>query len=227
MAPAGRTRSGREDSNLRPLDPQSSALTKLRHGPGLERRTYQTSVCPDSAEPDHPAWPPRRGFTFLKRAPSSEALASLAGAWGPARRREGRGHDYEDPTAHVRGHHGFLRAVGRRCGHHLVIRSGRADGGSAEPRSRRPLLRLRRDAAEPDRCQERLPAQLRRTPDRSLVEREHQPRPRQRQHRGEVERVEQQRDPLWPGRHRGDADAEARAARSTASSSRASDSISR
>ena len=26
--------SGREDSNLRPLDPQSSALTKLRHGPG-------------------------------------------------------------------------------------------------------------------------------------------------------------------------------------------------
>ena len=43
MAPDLRfSRSGREDSNLRPLDPQSSALTKLRHGPGLERRTYQT-----------------------------------------------------------------------------------------------------------------------------------------------------------------------------------------
>ena len=45
----GVSRSGREDSNLRPLDPQSSALTKLRHGPGLERRTYQTGTIPDTA----------------------------------------------------------------------------------------------------------------------------------------------------------------------------------
>src|SRR6187200_3311068 len=43
--------SGREDSNLRPLDPQSSALTKLRHGPGLERRTYQTPPSPQPAGP--------------------------------------------------------------------------------------------------------------------------------------------------------------------------------
>ncbi len=31
---SSRTQSGREDSNLRPLDPQSSALTRLRYAPG-------------------------------------------------------------------------------------------------------------------------------------------------------------------------------------------------
>ena len=32
--------SGREDSNLRPLDPQSSALTRLRYAPGLSRSRF-------------------------------------------------------------------------------------------------------------------------------------------------------------------------------------------
>jgi hypothetical protein len=31
---ASQSQSGREDSNLRPLDPQSSALTRLRYAPG-------------------------------------------------------------------------------------------------------------------------------------------------------------------------------------------------
>ena len=32
--------SGRADSNRRPLDPQSSALTKLRHGPSASTREF-------------------------------------------------------------------------------------------------------------------------------------------------------------------------------------------
>ena len=62
MAPDLRfSRSGREDSNLRPLDPQSSALTKLRHGPGLERRTYQTPP----GRPSQPELPPSRATRRL------------------------------------------------------------------------------------------------------------------------------------------------------------------
>ena len=37
VAFASQDQSGREDSNLRPLDPQSSALTRLRYAPGLSR----------------------------------------------------------------------------------------------------------------------------------------------------------------------------------------------
>ena|GEM_PF-5939976 len=36
-----RTQSGREDSNLRPLDPQSSALTRLRYAPSLPRAPWR------------------------------------------------------------------------------------------------------------------------------------------------------------------------------------------
>ena len=40
-----RTQSGREDSNLRPLDPQSSALTRLRYAPGHCYREEIRSQC--------------------------------------------------------------------------------------------------------------------------------------------------------------------------------------
>jgi hypothetical protein len=36
-----RTQSGREDSNLRPLDPQSSALTRLRYAPSVPRAPWR------------------------------------------------------------------------------------------------------------------------------------------------------------------------------------------
>src|SRR5690606_110976 len=62
-SPAGFFRwSGRLDSNQRPLPPQGSALTKLRHAPTTDRRHYSTTcrrgnqspVCP----PSSPVTPP-------------------------------------------------------------------------------------------------------------------------------------------------------------------------
>jgi hypothetical protein len=44
-----RTQSGREDSNLRPLDPQSSALTRLRYAPGHHSRPLRSPF----GEADH------------------------------------------------------------------------------------------------------------------------------------------------------------------------------
>src|SRR5664280_211498 len=47
--PSRRTRSGRADSNCRPLDPQSSALTRLRYAPTVQRAQNGHAGRPESS----------------------------------------------------------------------------------------------------------------------------------------------------------------------------------
>ena len=99
---SGSYQSGREDSNLRPLDPQSSALTRLRYAPGPSRsnswrnslwRTSSKEEC-DAAEPtptlavEQAPLPScvSRPHDGVVRARSHFADASLGRLWPLAKR---------------------------------------------------------------------------------------------------------------------------------------------